>query len=68
MASPQGSPSPEKGGQIWPDDFLKGIALSVWQNSGDTKSNWTAYTKKKNYFGQKEHAEAFHKANDFWNM
>ncbi len=52
----------------FPPNFLKGIALSVFQNSGDLRSNWTDYIKKKNYLGQAEHKAAFAKASDFWNM
>mmetsp|Transcript_541 Transcript_541/g.1451 ORF Transcript_541/g.1451 Transcript_541/m.1451 type:complete len:542 (-) Transcript_541:1396-3021(-) len=48
--------------------FLKGIALSVWQNSSDTASQWTKYIKDKGYLGQRKNAKAFEKSNDFWNM
>lgn len=27
--------------------FLKGVAVSVWQNTGDPDSNWTRYAKQK---------------------
>ncbi|KAF5828616.1 glycoside hydrolase superfamily [Dunaliella salina] len=61
----------EKGGdstprQHFPEQFLKGIALSVWQNSSDTASNWTEFAQRKNYFGQGTYKDAFLKANDFW--
>ncbi len=53
---------------VWPENFLKGVALSVFQNSGDGKSNWTDYIKAKNYLGQRQNAAAFEKAADFWEM
>lgn len=48
--------------------FLKGLALSVWQNSSDTSSQWTKYIQDKNYLGQKKYKAAFEHAADFWNM
>lgn len=53
---------------LFPEGFLKGIALSVYQNSGDTTSNWAHFAKKRGYFGQRKTAKAFEKSNDFWNM
>jgi len=38
--------------------FQKGVAISVWQNSCDTHSQWTAFMKQRNYFGQQQHVEA----------
>lgn len=52
-------------------NFLKGVALSVFQNSGDGpagKSNWSDFIVAKNYLGQRKHAAAFHTSNDFWHM
>lgn len=49
--------------------FLKGIGISVWQNSPDMDaSNWTEFARKKKYFGQQQYLDAFLKSNDFWNM
>jgi hypothetical protein len=34
--------------------FLRGAAISVWQNSGDNDSNWTRFAKSRwpfRYFG-----------------
>jgi beta-glucosidase/6-phospho-beta-glucosidase/beta-galactosidase len=45
--------------------FLKGVALSVYQNSSDTHSNWTAFIRQRGYFGQDK--DAFASSNDFWN-
>eukprot|EP00877_Chromochloris_zofingiensis_P010440 jgi/Chrzof1/564/Cz01g20180.t1 len=50
-----------------PEQFQKGVALSVWQNSSDTHSNWTSFVKARNYFGQGKHKKAFTHSNDFWN-
>eukprot|EP00879_Flechtneria_rotunda_P032234 GHRR01035406.1.p1 GENE.GHRR01035406.1~~GHRR01035406.1.p1 ORF type:complete len:237 (-),score=79.51 GHRR01035406.1:308-1018(-) len=47
--------------------FQKGVAISVWQNSSDQCSNWTAFLKRKNYYGQHDLVEAFMESNDFWN-
>lgn len=34
--------------------FLKGVAISVWQNGGDTcDSNWSRFVKKRKFFGLK---------------
>ncbi|GFH24394.1 uncharacterized protein HaLaN_22183, partial [Haematococcus lacustris] len=53
---------------LFPDKWMKGIALSVYQNSSDTNSNWTTFIKRRGYLGQKQSIRAFQKANDFWNM
>lgn len=48
--------------------FLKGVSISVWQNSPDPdSSNWTHFMRRKNYFGQKDRIDKFHETNDFWN-
>lgn len=47
--------------------FQKGVAISVWQNSSDEASQWTAFMKRKHYFGQKHLVAAFQESNDFWN-
>jgi hypothetical protein len=49
------------------DKFLKGIALSVYQNSSDVGSNWTHFVKKNDYMGQADLKPAWEKSNDFWN-
>jgi hypothetical protein len=61
----------------FPSAFLKGVGMSVWQNSGDGHdasanpqhaSNWYNFAKSKKFFGQeKDHFEAWHVSNDFWN-
>lgn len=50
------------------DRWLKGIGLSVWQNSSDTHSQWTEFAKQKKYFGQQHLVEAYQLSADFWNM
>jgi hypothetical protein len=58
----------------FPPNFMKGIGMSVWQNSSDghedasAASNWANYTKRKKFFGQQELGSAWHTSNDFWNM
>jgi hypothetical protein len=47
--------------------FHKGVAISVWQNSSDEASNWSAFMKRKRYFGQGHLVQAFMESNDFWN-
>jgi len=49
--------------------FLKGIGLSVYQNSGDSSSNWATFVKKKNMFGgnRVKNAEQITTSCDFWN-
>jgi hypothetical protein len=51
-----------------PKGFLKGVALSVFQNSSDATSNWTEFIKKRNYLGQPQNKEAFQRSNDFWDL
>ena len=59
-------------GPVFPDEFMKGVGMSVWQNSSDgpdpAPSNWTHYVKKSDYFGQGELASAWKTSNDFWNL
>jgi hypothetical protein len=40
-----GSPSPSA--YPFDDVFHKGVAISMWQNSGDADSNWTNFVKSK---------------------
>lgn len=47
--------------------FLKGVAISVWQNSSDTDSNWAHFAKARNYFGQADLVNSFLESSDFWN-
>jgi hypothetical protein len=47
--------------------FHKGVAISVWQNSSDEASNWTAFMRRKRFFGQGQLLQAFMESNDFWN-
>lgn len=51
-------------GQKVEEVFLKGIGLSVYQNSGDTASNWTKFIKES---GRVRDAEKITNASDFWN-
>eukprot|EP00798_Chlamydomonas_sp_ICE-L_P003475 gene3475-13536_t len=51
----------------FPTEFMKGVGLSVYQNSSDTSSNWNTYVQKKKYFGQKKWKSAWEHSNDFWN-
>eukprot|EP00798_Chlamydomonas_sp_ICE-L_P012376 gene12376-15563_t len=51
----------------FPSDFMKGVGLSVYQNSSDTSSNWNAYVTKKKLFGQTKYKDAWEKSSDFWN-
>lgn len=37
---------------VFPDKFLKGIALSVYQNSGDDNGQWTEFATSKSWLGQ----------------
>lgn len=46
------------------DLFLRGIGLSVYQNSGDTNSNWTKFIQES---GRVKDAKQITKASDFWN-
>lgn len=50
------------------DRFLKGIGLSVWQNSFDEHSQWTEFAKQKKYFGQQHLIDTYKRSADFWNM
>ncbi|GAX72576.1 hypothetical protein CEUSTIGMA_g32.t1 [Chlamydomonas eustigma] len=57
----------------YPMNFMKGIGMSVFQNSSDgpnpkAPSNWGHFIKKKNYLGQKEYKSAWESSNDFWNL
>jgi len=63
----------------FPDAFIRGVGMSVWQNSSDggtglgvencaCPSNWGAYAQKKNYFGEAKLVDAWTKSNDFWNL
>eukprot|EP00955_Chlamydomonas_euryale_P105954 365672-Chlamydomonas_euryale.AAC.3 len=72
---PQSPPPPPQ----LPDAFLRGVGLSVWQNSGDggkapgvrhtrTPSNWGAFAEAKNYFGQRRFKAAWAHSTDFWNL
>lgn len=47
-----------------PDTFLKGIGLSVYQNSGDDTSNWTKFIRES---GRVKDADKITLACDFWN-
>mmetsp|Transcript_19157 Transcript_19157/g.34659 ORF Transcript_19157/g.34659 Transcript_19157/m.34659 type:complete len:500 (-) Transcript_19157:424-1923(-) len=54
------------------DRFLKGVAVSVWQNSGDNGSNWTRYALAKWPFSKLGVSTVRGKYNidtcsDFWN-
>lgn len=51
-------------GEKMDEVFLKGIGLSVYQNSGDTGSNWTKFIKES---GRVKDAEKITNASDFWN-
>ena len=35
-----------------PGDFLVGVAISVYQNSGGQGSNWSAFEDQKNFWGR----------------
>ncbi|PNH12081.1 Beta-glucosidase A [Tetrabaena socialis] len=55
-----------------PIRFLKGAAISVWQNSGDAGSNWTRFAKSRwpfRYFGVSAIRGKYNidKCSDFWN-
>lgn len=57
----------------FPDKFMKGVGMSVWQNSSDgtnpAPSNWGHYIKeKKSFFGQREYASAWVHSNNFWEL
>lgn len=51
--------------------FLKGVAVSVYQNSGDDDSNWTRFVKQRNIFCLKtvrgEYNIGPSTVCDFWN-
>ncbi|KAG1665106.1 hypothetical protein FOA52_007797 [Chlamydomonas sp. UWO 241] len=64
---------------VFPKEFMKGVGMSVWQNScdGGTKpgtehckapSNWGQYAQRKKFFGQADFSDAWCKSNDFWNL
>ncbi|KAF8057245.1 RSP2 [Scenedesmus sp. PABB004] len=57
-AAPAPAP-PDRG-----DLFHKGVAISVWQSSPDEGSNWTAFMRRRRFFGQPP--DAFETSNDFW--
>ncbi len=69
----QAPPTFQRPCPAFPDAFLKGVGMSVWQNSADgpqpAPSNWQHFTEaKKDYFGQREYANsAWKTSNDFWN-
>lgn len=55
-----------------PVRFLKGAAISVWQNSGDDDSNWTRFAKSRwpfRSFGVSAIRGKYNidKCSDFWN-
>jgi hypothetical protein len=57
----------------YPKNFMKGIGMSVFQNSSDgpnptAPSNWGHFIKKKNILGQEEYKSAWESSNDFWNL
>ncbi len=52
--------------------FLKGAAISVWQNCGDKASNWTRFAKQRwpfRYFGVSSIRGKYNidVNSDFWN-
>eukprot|EP00195_Chlamydomonas_chlamydogama_P008762 CAMPEP_0202896722 /NCGR_PEP_ID=MMETSP1392-20130828/5659_1 /ASSEMBLY_ACC=CAM_ASM_000868 /TAXON_ID=225041 /ORGANISM="Chlamydomonas chlamydogama, Strain SAG 11-48b" /LENGTH=537 /DNA_ID=CAMNT_0049582169 /DNA_START=105 /DNA_END=1718 /DNA_ORIENTATION=+ len=47
---------------------MKGVGMSVFQNSSDTHSNWIQFAKKKKFFGQQDLQSAWSKSNNFWEM
>jgi hypothetical protein len=66
---------------VFPEEFMKGVGMSVWQNSSDgargkqpgtehctAPSNWGQYAQKKKFFGQADCSDAWCKSNDFWNL
>lgn len=50
------------------DIFLKGVAISMWQNSGDETSNWTKFINEKNILGNRYRVEdgSFNVFPNFW--
>ncbi|KAG2442823.1 hypothetical protein HXX76_002902 [Chlamydomonas incerta] len=70
-----GKPSANKAaanGDAEPVRFLKGAAISVWQNSGDDDSNWTRFAKSRwpfRSFGVSAIRGRYNidKCSDFWN-
>ncbi len=70
-AAHQGSSSSLSSGPTLPDQFLKGVGLSVWQNSADgdspAPSNWQTFARKKGFFGRPElENTAWRNSNGFW--
>ena len=59
---------PSVASPVFPINFMKGVGMSVWQNSSDSTSNWSHFAKRRNFFGQSEQKEAWQKSNDFWNL
>ena len=59
-------------GNGWAGRFLKGVAVSVWQNSGDPDSNWTRFAKSRwpfSWFGVSTIRGKYNidTCSDFWN-
>lgn len=53
------------GSSLLPGSFLKGVGLSVWQNSADTASQWSAFLSTRKFFGQNP-ASFVSGTNHFW--
>ena len=54
---------------VLPKPFVKGVALSVFQNSGDPNANWSYFARKKSTFGQPtiKDNQDIGVSCDFWN-
>ena len=73
MGEPSRDPLFQRPKAVFPDEFMKGVGMSVWQNSSDgpdpAPSNWHHYaSKKKDFFGQSEYRSAWEHSNNFWEL
>lgn len=59
---------PDTSDTAQPDDFLCGVAISVYQNSGGVNTNWEAFENEKCFFSNNiQNGDKCGVSNDFWN-